>query len=259
MEKVSRRTLVALIGGVAGAGATASLFGAAGANADKSSSEMQKTPWPYKALDPEKAAQRAYESFLKAHCMYGGFEPIAGAVAERLGSPYTDFPFAMFRYGAGGVNGWGTLCGAINGSVAAIQLLSSNPGPLIDSLMSWYQSEALPDFYPKGARYPEVRAVAGTPLCHESIARWTKASGKSAFSPERMERCGALTASVVRKAVQLLNDQAAGKPVAGYAPSQRTQGCMSCHEKGGTLENVRVRMECGDCHSAEVKSGHPKT
>jgi hypothetical protein len=253
MEKINRRRMAAMVGGLAGAGALTSLFGAS----TDTAAEMKKTPWPYKPLDADKAAQRAYEAFLKGHCMYGGFEPIAGAVAEQLGSPYTDFPFAMFRYGAGGVNGWGTLCGAVNGCAAAIQLLSPDPGPLIDTLMAWYQTEPLPNFHPKGARFPEVRSAAGTPLCHESIAHWTKASGKSAFSPERMERCGALTASVVRKTVQLLNDQLAGKPVAGYTPSQRSQGCMSCHGQGGAIE-VRSRMECGDCHSKKVKPEHPK-
>ncbi len=133
--------------------------------------------------------------------MYGAFEAIVGTLGDQYGAPYKDFPFPMFKYGAGGANGWATLCGALNGSMAAIQLLSPDPGPVIDSLMSWYETEPLPNFYPKGAKFPEVRSVAGTPLCHESIAHWTKVAGKTSYSPERTERCGTLTASVARKTV----------------------------------------------------------
>jgi len=260
MDKtISRRKMVALIGGVAGAGAAGTLLAASNQpTAPKPASVLQQTPWPYSPLDPDAVAQRAFESYLKGHCMYGSFEAIVGSLADHLGEPYSDFPFAMFKYGAGGVNGWATLCGALNGACAAFQLFSANPEPLIDSLMSWYQTEGLPNFYPKGAKFPEVRSVAGTPLCHESIAHWTKAAGKKSYSPERVERCGTLAASVARKAVQLLNEQAAGKPLAGFAPSQQTQGCMSCHERGGAVENVRSKMDCGGCHTVQIKEAHGK-
>jgi hypothetical protein len=217
---------------------------------------MAQTPWPYKPLDPDMVGQRAFESYLKGHCMYGSFEGIVGTLADQLGDPYKSFPFMMFKYGAGGVNGWGTLCGSLNGSVAAIQLLSPNPNPVIDHLMAWYETEPLPNFYPKGAKFPEVRSAAGTPLCHESIAHWCKKAGKKSYSPERIERCGTLTASVARKTVLLLNDQAAGKPLVVLAQSKQTQSCSSCHEKGGMVENVRAKMDCGGCHQVQIKAGH---
>ena len=256
-KKMDRRQLVALLGGVAGAGAAAHLFAATEKTTPTpGASPMQQTPWPYKTLDPDAVAQRAYDSYLKGHCMYGSFEAIVGTVADKLGEPYKNFPYAMFKYGAGGVNGWATLCGSLNGSVAAIQLLSPNPNPLIDNLMSWYEVTALPNFYPKGAKFPEVRSIAGTPLCHESIAHWCKQSGKKSYSAERAERCGTLTASVARQAAVLLNEQAAGKPLAVLAPSKQTQTCSTCHEKGGMVENVRAKMECGGCHQVQIKAGH---
>ena len=255
-EKLNRRQLVTLIGGVAGAGAVGSLFASNAASpAAPAASLMQQTPWPYHPLDADLVAQRAFDSYLKGHCMYGSFEAIVGSVADHLGEPYKDFPFMMFKYGAGGVNGWATLCGSLNGSVAAIQLLSADPNPLIDSLMSWYQTEPLPNFYPKGAKFPEVRSAAGTPLCHESIAHWCKAAGKKSYSPERAERCGTLTASVAKKAAQLLNDQAAGKFTA-IPLTKQTQSCSVCHEKGGVVENIRAKMDCGGCHQPQIKSGH---
>jgi hypothetical protein len=254
-KRMSRREMVTLLGGIAGAGAA----GAVWAHADQTSAVpatgMRKIPWPYKPLDPDAVAQRAFEGYLKAHCMYAPFEAIAGNIGEQLGSPYKDFPFEMFVYGAGGINGWATVCGALNGSAATFQLLSPKPEPLIDALFAWYESEALPNFYPKGAKFPEIRSVADSPLCHQSIALWCKASNKKAYSPERKERCGAIAASVARKAVMLLNDQASAQPLTVILPKE-TQNCMSCHEKGGALEDMRTNMNCRGCH-APMLGKHP--
>jgi hypothetical protein len=80
-------------------------------------------------------------------------------------------------------------------------------------------------------------------------------SHKHAYTHERSERCGSLSASVAQQTVILLNDQAAGKKVAFALPAQ-TKGCMSCHEKGGTVENIRTKMDCGGCH-APLMGKHP--
>jgi hypothetical protein len=257
MMNITRRKLVTMLGGAAGVSVTATFVAHADrADTTKDPSEvLAKVPWPYKLLDPDKVAQRGFDGYKKDHCMYGGFESITGTVAEQLGTPYTNFPFSMFHYGLGGVYNWATLCGAVNGACAAIQLLSPNPEPLIDSLMTWYEHQALPNFYPKGAKFPEVRSVAGSPLCHQSIAHWTTAANKVASSPERLERCGTLTASVARQAVILLNDQAASKPITFVLPKE-TQACISCHERGGALDNVRTKMDCGGCH-APLMGKHP--
>ncbi|MBZ5627673.1 MAG: C-GCAxxG-C-C family protein [Acidobacteriia bacterium] len=255
-NKMDRRKLVMLLGGLAGTGAAATLVARADQVAQPApTSSLQKLPWPYKPIDPDAAAQRAFEGYYKSECMYGAFEAIVGPVAEQLGSPYKDFPFLMFKYGGGGVKGWATLCGALNGAAAAIQLLSPDPDPLVNALFEWYEHEPLPDVHPKGAKFVEIRSVAGSPLCHQSIANWTKVSHKHAYCPERSERCGALTASVARQVVILLNSQSAGKPVAFALPKQ-TQSCQSCHEKGGAVENIRTKMDCGGCH-APLMGKHP--
>jgi Putative redox-active protein (C_GCAxxG_C_C) len=254
-KKLDRRKMVALLGGLAGAGAAASLVARADQVVPAPASPMQKVPWPYKPIDPEAAAQRAFEGYYKAECMCGTFEAVVAPVGEQLGAPYRDFPFLMMRYGAGGVKGWATLCGALNGAAAAIQLLSPDPDPLINALFEWYEHAPLPDVHPKGAKYEEIRSVAGSPLCHQSIANWTKVSHKHAYTPERSERCGSLSASVARQTAILLNDQAAGKKVAFALPKQ-TQSCMTCHEKGGAVENIRTKMDCGGCH-APLMGKHP--
>ncbi len=258
MEKqIDRRKLVTMLGGLAGVGAAATLVAHAeqATTANSSAAALQKLPWPYKPLDPEAAAQRGFEGYYKGECMYGTFEAIVGPVAEQLGSPYKDFPFMMFKYGGGGIKGWATICGTLNGAAAAIQLLSPNPDPLVNALFAWYEREPLPDVHPKGAKFAEIRSVADSPLCHQSIAQWTKVSQKHAYSPERAERCAALAASVAKQSIILLNQQAAGKPV-GFALPLATEGCMSCHEKGGALENIRTKMNCGGCHAPMLKN-HP--
>jgi hypothetical protein len=187
--------------------------------------------------------------------MYGVFEAIVGATAETLGGAYKEFPFEALMYGSGGVGGWATLCGALNGAAMAFQLLSKTPKPLIDALFSWYERAALPDYVPKAAKFPNVKSVAGSPLCHQSLVNWTKAAKKKTFSPERKDRCGVLTASVARQTVLLLNAQAAGKPV-DAALAKETTACMDCHEKGSPAEDARGKMGCGGCHF-HLKGEHP--
>ncbi len=245
---LGRRGWVKLVGGGAAAAGALSIASRAGAEITAAGARpLRSLPWPYAPIDADAAGDRAFRSYLKGHCMFGSFEAIVGAVAERLGEPYTSFPFDMFVYGAGGVQGWGTLCGALNGSAAAFQLLSPKPEPLTDALFTWYEREALPDYVPKGAKFPNVKAVAGSPLCHASVSRWCAATGKKTYSAERTDRCGVLTAAVARRAVQLLNLQLEGKALP-VALDTSTQQCSSCHEKGGDVENTRGKMTCDACH-----------
>jgi hypothetical protein len=242
---IRRRDVVTLIGGAA-AGA-ALVRPARAVTPETAGGTTAKLPWKYVALEPDLTGDRAYASYLKGHCMYGAFESIVGSLGDRLGDPYRSFPFDMFVYGAGGIAGWGTICGALNGAAAAFQLLSPKPEPLVDALFSWYETEALPDYHPKAAKFPDVKVAAGTPLCHESVSRWCAAAKKTTYSPERKDRCGVLTAAVARHAVTLLNAQASGTALP-IALDKATQDCMGCHEKGGALENSRGKMGCDSCH-----------
>ena len=132
---------------------------------------MQNVPWPYKPLDPNAAAQRAFEGYYKAECMYGSFEAVVGPVAEQLGSPYKDFPFLMMKYGGGGIKGWATICGTLNGAAAAIQLLSPNPDPLTNALFEWYEHEQLPNVHPKGAKFDRNPLGRKFATCHRRLRR----------------------------------------------------------------------------------------
>ncbi|BDV42265.1 cytochrome C chain A [Geotalea uraniireducens] len=252
----SRREMLGLLGVAIGTAAVAPLLGQQ-ALAVPVRAKAGDAPWPYVPLDPKAVAERAYEAYLDGHCMYGTFAGIVGELAALKGAPYNTFPLAMMKYGAGGGAEWGTLCGTLNGSAAAIALLSKNPTPLIDELFGWYQTAKLPDYRPGDAIYEIAPSVARSPLCHVSVSRWCKATGLHSLSKERYERCGWLAACCAKKAVELLNSQAAGKFQASYPLPARVQECRGCHDRGGVVENTRGKMECGVCHFS-LGTGHTK-
>lgn len=256
---MNRRQALGVIAG--GVGATVALGHAGLAGATMPATRMKHEldekgnlkhkPLPYAPLDPDYVAQLAYDSFYAGRCQFGVTESIVAALAEKVGGAYIDFPTAMMVYGSGGVNGWATLCGALNGAAYTIQLVSPDPRPLIDEIYLWSERHPLPDpaFTPKNARFEIPPSVANSVICHASIAEWTKVSGKKAFSKERDDRCGQLTASVARKAVLLLNDQHAGKFVPAFALSDEVKECGTCHLQGSKMEHTRGKMECYACHA----------
>jgi len=253
MEKVTRRQVIGSVGLVLGAGLVAGGVRPAFAKTEGSAREV---PWPYRELDPETVAERGYQGYYKKHCMYGVFSAVVGELADRFGAPYQNFPMDMMEYGAGGVAGWATLCGALNGAAAAIYLLSPTPKPVIDELFSWYTVTELPEYRPKNAKFDIASSVAGSPLCHVSVGRWCEASGFSSFSKQRSERCAWLAANVAKKTVELLNAQAQGKFTPVHPIPKEIQECRGCHGKGGEVENTRGKMSCTQCHQQEPED-HP--
>ena len=247
-EPRTRRTALKVIAGAGVAGVLAGGARALGGEAAPAAGAGPRVlPWPYAPLDPAATAERAFAGYHKGHCAYGAFEALVGPATARLGGAYAEFPVDMWVYGAGGIQGWGTICGALNGAAAAFQLFSRQPEPLTDALYSWYEVTPLPDVTIKAAKFANVTSAAGSPLCHESVARWCKAAAKTSYSPERKERCGVITAAVARHAADLLNRQAAGQPF-DAALAKATATCRGCHEKGGQVENARTKMGCSSCH-----------
>lgn len=247
-----RRSFARIVGSVLGVGALGGV-GVAGAavlerQEEEKAKKLRTVPWPYSRLEPDVVAARAFDGYAKGDCMYGAFEALAGSAAERLGAPYTSFPFALMEYGAGGVGGWGTVCGALNGAAAAMKLLSARPQELVDALFVYYEREPLPDLVLRAAKHPHVVSTAGSPLCHVSVSRWCEAAGHKSYSPERKERCGVITACVARRSAELLNAQALGKPLPVSPGAGDTGRCTGCHELGGEVEDTRSRMDCGGCH-----------
>jgi hypothetical protein len=257
-----RRSFARILGGMAGVVAVGGGATAAVAAVRKSNEEEERKfrtlPWPYAKLNLDRVSSRAFESYAKGQCMYGAFEPLVGETADRLGGRYQSFPFEVMIFGAEGIKGWGTVCGALNGAAAAFQMLSPEPGPLVDSLFAWFEQQPLPNIQHASASTPAVQTIAGSPLCHVSIARWCESTGKKAGDPARVERCGALVASVARRAAELLNAQAAERPLP-VLPASAAEQCGSCHGKGGAVEDARAKMDCNACHFHLSADEHPKT
>jgi hypothetical protein len=221
-------------------------------------------PWPYKKLRSSKIAELAYWTYYnEGGCCVGVYKAIVKSVAEKLGDPYTSFPFDFSQFGAGGIALWGSICGTLNGAAMAIAMFhkSSTGFPLINELYTWYERAKLPDFKPKNpkltlaaAKFPQ--SVADSVLCHTSISRWVAKSGLEAFSAERKERCARMAAAVAKYTVDLLNAARKGKFVPKKQISKDAEKCLVCHKTPGEqIENepdVLSKMNCVPCHDAET-------
>ncbi len=227
--------------------------------------ESVELPWPYTKLNPEVVGENGYAGYYKGACAYGAFEAIIGELRKEVGAPYTIFPSSMMGFGEGGVAGRAALCGALNGASMAIFLVAGGMQgekkkvafDLINELFNWYEQQALPNYRPKSPKFEIVKSVSRSPLCHVSVSNWCKTAKFKAFSKERSERCGWLTASVAKYTVELLNQQAEGKFKAAHKLPAAVESCRSCHDKGSALENTRGMMDCGGCHFTSVTK-HPK-
>ena len=221
---------------------------------------LGRVPWPYRPLDVDAVAGQAFLTYQRGGCMLAVFEPVVRGVADAPRRARTRPSRSPCSATAPAGSPAGGRCAARSTARRRRSRCSSpQPGPLIAALFAWYEREALPDFLPGGLRFPNVPAVAGSLLCHASIAHWCKASGKRSSSPERAERCAALSGSVARKAVVLLNAQASGT-LAVPPPDPATAGCLGCHGAQGSLGNAAGRMSCAPCHTPSelAAKGHPK-
>ncbi len=217
-------------------------------------------PWKYVKLDPQVVAQKAYDSYYQAGCMFGAFNAIVVALRETMGAPYTMVPTMMARYGEGGGVGWATLCGALNGSAMAINLVTKDYSAVINDLFDWYTKTAFPTYQPATPKVNiNATSVSNSPLCHASVTLWCEAAKAKSESPERSERCARLTADVASQAVQMLNDFSEGKFKALYVVNKNVTTCGACHLKGGIIEDARGKMDCVACHTEpSLPTSHPK-
>ena len=253
MKSFTRREVLGSVGLAAGAGLLARR--AAEVRASEVGGSDVSEGRAIVPLVPAVVADKAYRIFPEGACMYATFASIVSSLGELGGEPYRSFPVEMMRYGEGGVGGWGSLCGALNGAAAVIGLIhpgtdGSRRAQLIGELFSWYEHTNLPQFRPaQTAGDLEVpSSVAKSVLCHVSVNRWCEVSRWGAFSPEKRERCRRLTADVVLKTVELLNRSQ--EPASRFAElSSETKSCVACHGKTDRADAM-VKMRCNTCHTA---------
>ncbi len=237
-------------------------------------------PLPYTKLDVEQCRKDAHDLFwLGGGCGFAGFAGIVNPLQALAQSsdPIMGVPTEMFKYMAGGVAGWGTLCGALNGASAAICLVTGsttepNYSALINELLGWYTQTALPtdtsNIYGSTSSYLENRLTdvlpqnqsGGSSLCHISVSSWCEAAkndttytGETGVgSTARKERCARLTGDVVAYAVQILNDAHDGVFKTQYVAPISIATCNTCHGSSGIEANVSSKMECSMCHGDDT-------
>ncbi len=198
-----------LIGGTAVFGSAAFLSGCSSAEATSSPAEPAEIvipahPYQYVELDTVKAEDIAYNGYYEAGCCYGVAKAMLGQLQDQVGFPYTAIPVDMYKTGKEGY-AIGTLCGALAGAVNVISVCAPTDAAkdIIADLFKWYSSTNLPLYRPEGLS--DVQTVSGSVNCAESVTIFKNAAGVEQDDPIRKERCGAISADVAKKSIELLN------------------------------------------------------
>ena len=267
---MNRRDALRLAGLTAGtffAGGSLSAFAAEKAEAGEF--------WKYAVVDPQKVADTAYENYSVGRCMYATFKSVVYNVGLELekvdpiaAAPILQFPYFMMKYGDGGANGWGSLCGSLNGAMAAISLFVPNSDKrkaLCDEIANYYEQTMFPIYQPANDDFgPMPQTISGSILCHVSSGKWASLAQKRTDSPERSERCTRMAADVARRTAELLNlnigTPAAldAGPVVALKRQEPSSTCASCHDKGQKNSDVIAKMSCNDCHDQAVDHSEKK-
>jgi len=215
--------------------------------------------WKYSPLDPAVTAELAYKYYAEGSCMYATVKSIISQLVEKIGEPYKSFPIHLFKYGHGGVGGYGSICGALNGAAAVIGLLVSDNSVrdnIIADVFRWYENEPLPKFNPQNSSYDyvPVESISQSILCHASNTNWCKTAGFKANSNERKERCRRMTSDVVKKVTTSLNEVFTDKYTTNVFNDETVNTCLTCHGGTGKVNNTATKMSCNSCHTESV--GH---
>ena len=255
-------SLILAAGTLVGCGATQAVTTA---TSTTNTPDTSKLPYPYKNIDVEAVRKLGYEGYYKGECCYGAASALVLALQQTLGSgsAWDGFPVDIFRWGAGGGLGWGTLCGALNGALHVMQAVAGDKEkvtPLGNELLGWYTENPFPstkcDAYAKVKNQPT--SVSKSPLCHVSVSDWCKVANAKVSSTERKDRCAKLTGDTAAKAAELLNAWKDGKFSAAYKINTEFTGCLSCHRgPTSTLDNEQGLQDCVICHTDKVQN-HPR-
>lgn len=191
---------VAVVGGVSGllTGCTSSASG---------DIKAPEHPFKYVAIDVEKAKERSYDAYFnQGGWGVGVAEGLFGELADDVGYPYNQFPSDAFAH-AGSGYGQGSLCGALGVAATFIGTVTDvdTSKAVVRDLFNWYKVAELPIYQPEGLDLKHT--VAGTTLCEESCEIYKDAEGGIEHGDhKRKARCAGVTADVVAKTIELLNE-----------------------------------------------------
>jgi len=177
---------------------------------------------------------------------------------------------SWYKYGGGGVNSWGSLCGVPNAAIAILNLMNLNSATFCDQIMYYVCQTEFPcrglrdlmsdptygwdtSFAPVPMADDEVLAytTSNSPLCHASVSKWAYAAGVSmtATTPyataHKTDRCAKVCADVAAFTAGLLNGA-----ISSLTMPELTADCYSCHQTGSTLAPAQQgKMDCQECHT----------
>jgi len=225
-------------------------------------------PWPYATLDPEAVRLKAHHLYWSdKDCASGVFGGLVEALTELMPDPWSGMPIEVMLFGRGGGNGWGTLCGAVNGAAALISLVATkaDSGKLINEVWGFASAQALPSDAANQAsidgKYQDVKyqgalpqSVSGSVLCHASVSQWCNLAEKKVSDTERKERCARLAGDLAAKTAEILNAHFAQTFQSTYVTDPNAAQCLTCHGTA-VFNNVMTQMNCEPCHGDPHVSG----
>ena len=260
-KRLSRRNFLVGAGAVVGLAAIPSVLKPEAAQAAAS----KGFPWSYTTLDANLVARRAYEVYYASGCMEATWWPLVEALtASSLPDAATTWGTLTkntMKYGGGGVGGWGTLCGTLNGSCAVMGMLGA-PAKMIDEAMQFYANTPIPStaaetavkagWVPTGMNVPvdgpltRVRtSIAHSQLCHASLSQWAWKTKIADGTREQKDRCAKAAYDMTFKTVTMLNAwQANGAIPAGTLDPTIASCQTACH----TTPIAKGKMACTPCH-----------
>ncbi|MBY5993567.1 C-GCAxxG-C-C family (seleno)protein [Ferrimonas balearica] len=284
---LDRRQAMGRIMGIAGTVAGTALIGPKAMAAESCSGDNQigigsegggdltENLLGYVKLDPMAVAKRAYDGYGRGGCMYGVFDAIVQELAEMGHEDACNFaaiPTNIAAYGGGGIAGWGTLCGCVNASAMAVNMLAGvDRTAVIRSVFRYYEHTPMPrgdEAFLSAIGAPTRNDDAGEPLtadklgqsvansilCHTSVSLWSKQSRYGSSHQAKLERCAQVTAEIAYTTVSFLNQSVDGTLEADtQAPGNAD--CLSCHSSSKAepdsyiATDVASQMECQTCHS----------
>lgn len=263
---ISRRKFLVGAGAVVGVAAVSGV-GLANRPSPAQAAALKDVPWDYPTVaadqpDPTKLARRAFEVYYASGCAEATWWPVIDALSADNPTTWGTLPKNIMKYGGGGVGGWGSLCGTLNGSSAIIAMTGA-PNGLIDAVMQYYADTPLPTngvdrdvragWVPVATEsgktvnrpLPNVpTSTAHSQLCHASLTQWNMTSGSAIGGVGQKDRCAKACYDLVFKTVTLLNAYHANHaniPVTALDPSVTT--CQTCHSP-----NAMGKMACDSCH-----------
>jgi hypothetical protein len=224
-------------------------------------------PLPWVTLDPEVVRLKAHHLYYAdKDCCAGCFGAFTEALTEKMPDPWANIPMEIMLYGRGGGNGWGTLCGAVNGAAAIISLVATkaDSGKLINEIWGWASATALPTDAANQAaldgKYQDKKFngtlpqnIAGSVICHASVSQWCNLAKKKVSDTERKERCARLTGDLAAKTAEILNAHFAQQFVSTFVTHPYVTQCQSCHGSSG-FNTVMTQMNCEPCHGDPHKA-----